>query len=369
MRLTRARALLVSLLLISFFIPRVYGLTAFTDGFEAGGAAWDDLWDGNGATNWQQGTAGSGEAAHSPHTGTYDAWGTTGDTVLISDDINLSGVSSASLTFWYYLDDNEAADLTLLLWDGVVYDTIAQIGGGTESTWLQYTIASLNSQYFISNFRIRFTSVLGTGENVFVDDVLVTYVTTSEYSRAASQSVTWGGSVSKSSEFTRSAAQSMTWAGTAARVLEFSRAASQGVTWGGATLSELIYGRVASQSIGWSSGASYSLEYVRGAVQSLTWNGTITRALDVGRAAQQTLNTTLSTGRATEMFRTAAQSIVTGLSGWGGMGYLYNATASLILYIKTMDPPLAGSGSFLNLLSLIAGVFIFLTLMLYTRRR
>ena len=369
MRLTGAWVLLVSFILVTCFIPHVYGLTAFTDGFEASGAAWDDLWDGNGATNWQQGTTGSGEAAHSPHTGTYDAWGTTGDTVLISDDINLSGVSSASLTFWYYLDDNEAADLTLLLWDGSVYDTIAQIGGGTESTWLQYTIPSLNSQYFISNFRIRFTSLLGSGENVFVDDVLVTYVTTSEYSRAASQSLTWAGSASKLSEFTRVATQSVTWAGAAARVLEFSRAASQGVTWGGAALSELIYGRVASQTIGWSSGVSRSLEYVRAAVQGITWNGTITRAIDISRAAQQTLSTGLGGARATEMFRTAAQSVVTGFSGWGGMGYLYDATASLGLYIKTMDPPLGGSGSFLNLLSLVVGVFIFLTLMLYTRRR
>src|SRR4030042_4420038 len=195
MRLTGARVLLVSFILITYFIPHVYGLTAFTDGFEAAGAAWDDLWDGNVITNWQQGTTGSGEAAHSPHTGTYDAGGTTGDTVLISDDINLSGVSSASLTFWYYLDDNEAADLTLLLWDGSVYDTIAQIGGGTESTWLPYSIPSLNSQYFISNFRIRFTSVLGTGENVFVDDVLVTYTASIEYERTATQSLTLGSTV------------------------------------------------------------------------------------------------------------------------------------------------------------------------------
>ena len=148
--------------------------TIFSDGFEAADAAWDDLWDGNGATLWDQGTAGSGEAAHSPHTGTYDAWtSNNNEGALTSDNINLLGATSASLNFWYYLDDNEATDLKLYLFDGTVYDFIANLGGGTESTWLQYTTASLDSQYFISNFRIQFTSVLGYGENCFVDDVTV----------------------------------------------------------------------------------------------------------------------------------------------------------------------------------------------------
>jgi len=149
--------------------------TVFSDGFESAGAAWDDQWDGNGATTWTQGTAGSGEAAHSPHTGTYDAWAAASATrTITSDDLDLSGATSASLDFWYYLDDNEATDLRLYLYDGTTYDTIAQIGGGTESTWLQYSIPALDSQYFISNFRIRFTAVEGNGENSFVDDVTVT---------------------------------------------------------------------------------------------------------------------------------------------------------------------------------------------------
>ena len=344
MRLTGARVLLVSLILLSALIPSAWADTAFTDGFEAGGAAWDDLWDGNGVTAWTQGQVGEGEAGHSPHGGANDAWAANGAEGLItSDDVDLSGVSSASLSFWYYLDDNEAADLTLLLWDGLVYDTIAQIGGGTESTWLYYEIASLDSQYFITNFRIRFNAVLGSGENCFVDDVLVEYATgPNEYSRSASQSVTVASSISRFSEFSRSAAQGVAWTGAAARVLEFTRAAAQGVTWGGATLSELIYGRTASQTIGWASGTARIIDYARAATQSILWDGTINRVIDITRIAQQTMNITMSSGRLSEMFRSATQSIVAGVSGWGGMGYLYDATASLVLYVKTMDPPANG---------------------------
>jgi hypothetical protein len=72
------------------------------------------------------------------------------------------------------LDDTEDTDLTLSYYDGSAYDPIANLGGGTRGTWLHYSAFITDSQYFKSNFRIRFTSSLGSGEYVWVDDVLIT---------------------------------------------------------------------------------------------------------------------------------------------------------------------------------------------------
>ncbi len=50
---------------------------------------------------------------------------------------------------------------------------MAILGGGEEDTWLHYTGTITNSSYFISNFRICFSSVLDSYENVWVDTVVI----------------------------------------------------------------------------------------------------------------------------------------------------------------------------------------------------
>jgi hypothetical protein len=159
--------------------------TAFTDGFEDGT---EGKWDGNGASSWVTDTT----TSFNPQAGTYKERAYNGaEGVLTSDNIDLSGVSAASLSFYYYLyTGTDLADLTLLLFDGTVYDSIAQIGGGTENVWTQYTIASLNSQYFISNFRIQLNANLGSGEIVGIDTVLVEK-TTGSYNYELDLEVQW----------------------------------------------------------------------------------------------------------------------------------------------------------------------------------
>ena len=359
-----AKALLVSLILMASFTPSVYGLTAFTDGFEAAGAAWDDLWDGNGATTWTQGQAGEGEAGHTPHGGSNDAWCSSTGTTLTSDDINLLGASSASLTFWYYLDDTEAADLNFYLYDGATYDLIAAIGGGTESTWLQYSIPSLDSQYLISNFRIRFDGTgCASGENVMVDDVLAEYTTgPEEYSRTASQSVTWGSSVAKSFEAVRAATQSLGWGGVASALLELGRSASQGITWGGAAARILGYERAATQGLIWGGITARSLEYVRAAAQNLSWESTIARGIELTRLATQNVVYVSESSRLLEATRSAAQSLVTSWEAERGMAGTYNALADLILYIKTNDDPTPSGGTETSSSGLFIVVIVFLSM-------
>ena len=167
--------ILILIVVFSLFSsPLLFADTAFTDGFEAIGAAWDDKWDGNDATTWVQGTTGSG--GYNPHSGTYDAWcDPTHDGYLTSDNIDLSSASVATLSIWILKDDIEPNDFLLYYFDGTDYILIVDLDTlGNDDTWINYNV-EISSNYFISNFRIRFSAVPGSSENVYVDDVLVSY--------------------------------------------------------------------------------------------------------------------------------------------------------------------------------------------------
>ena len=142
--------------------------TEFTDGLE------DQTFNkwSNGSANWQIGTTGSG--GYDPHSGDRDAWLAAGDAGdLISDDIDLSGASTAIVDFWILKDDIEASDFILHFYNGVGYDQIIDLDTlGADDVWLRYT-AVLSGAYLISNFRLRFEGSPDANENVYVDDVAV----------------------------------------------------------------------------------------------------------------------------------------------------------------------------------------------------
>jgi len=135
-----------------------------------GGNDWDRNWDDS-SSNWYQG--------RTEHSGTYSATsGNYREGDFICDNFDTSGASSITVDFWYRLDDTEDADLVLEYYDGSAYDFIANIGGGAEDTWLHYTDSITDSQYFDSNFKIKFNSNLGDGswdfsEYVYIDDVQI----------------------------------------------------------------------------------------------------------------------------------------------------------------------------------------------------
>lgn len=173
-RTRRILAILFVILLVvslSFYIILVFGETAFADGFED---QTFNKWDGNGATSWLIGTYGSGSGGSAdPYSGDYDAY-TCENQIgnLVSDDINLLGVSEVGLSFWFQTDDVEPSDIYLYLYDGSVYNLIGTIDTGVDDTWLYYFMDITNT-YWVSNFRIQFVSSVGKSENVWIDDVLV----------------------------------------------------------------------------------------------------------------------------------------------------------------------------------------------------
>jgi uncharacterized repeat protein (TIGR02543 family)/flagellin-like protein len=142
------------------------GMT-FSDDFEAAQPAWNANWSGN----WyESGTVHSGYSS----AGSQDYWN---EGSFTCNNLDASDATSITVDFWYRLDDTEDNDLILSFYDGTTYSSLVNLGGGTEDTWLHYNTIITGSQYFISNFRIRFTSNLDSSENVWIDDVLITKLT------------------------------------------------------------------------------------------------------------------------------------------------------------------------------------------------
>jgi len=141
--------------------------TLLEDGFEDT-VDWDVNWDGNGVTDWNQVT-------DQVHSGTYSAKGATGDTWLTSDDLDCSDAQAIYVDFWIRKDDTDPNEFELYFFNGtfyVLYLDLDTLGG--DDVWIHYQKKVTNSQYLVSNFRIRFECTgINYRENVWVDDVLI----------------------------------------------------------------------------------------------------------------------------------------------------------------------------------------------------
>jgi hypothetical protein len=144
-------------------------VTLLTDGFETDFSKWTD----GGTTNWDRNTSQKYSGSYSAHAGSADA-------DLISDNLNTTGYSSITIDFYFRDDDIDDGDnIYLQLYNGGAYANRYELGNSTEDTWNHAVITVNNSggdaAYFISNFRIKFEgNSIDTGENLWIDDVLVT---------------------------------------------------------------------------------------------------------------------------------------------------------------------------------------------------
>jgi hypothetical protein len=134
---------------------------------------WNDNWDDY-SSNWIRAST-----AHNysyPYNSNSASSNYHNEGSFTCNNLDTSDASSITIDFWYQLDDTEDGDLILSYYNGYNYVTIANIGGGQEDKWLHYTDTLdiiHDSQYFKSNFKIRFTSNLDNGENVWIDDVVI----------------------------------------------------------------------------------------------------------------------------------------------------------------------------------------------------
>jgi len=139
------------------------------DSFEGSSSSWDNNWDNTGH-DWYRSTT--------EHSGTYAAGSRNGDEgYFYSDPRDTRNSIAVTVDFWYRIDDTEDGDFRLYFYDGN-YDFITNLGGGSQDTWRHYTYTTTQSGYIRSNFRIRFYTNLGSGENVWVDDVKIIAIKT-----------------------------------------------------------------------------------------------------------------------------------------------------------------------------------------------
>ncbi|UCE96740.1 MAG: hypothetical protein JSV51_03880 [Candidatus Bathyarchaeota archaeon] len=94
---------------------------------------------------------------------------------LTTPDLDCSNASVIYVDFWYRDDGLDTDDLLLRYYDGGTWDTISDLGSTTqEGQWLHYQQNITDSQYFVSNFRIRWSAVsVNPPENAWIDYVTV----------------------------------------------------------------------------------------------------------------------------------------------------------------------------------------------------
>jgi hypothetical protein len=114
--------------------------------------------------------------------GTYSADfdGTTGGGSsgnLLSPSLNCAGsnVTAIYVKFWVYSDNAHNGNFYLDYYDGSNWDQITRLDNFGAGAWAQYSQKIVDSQYFKSNFQIRWSVIsLHNNEHVYVDLVNVT---------------------------------------------------------------------------------------------------------------------------------------------------------------------------------------------------
>jgi len=148
----------------------------FADGFENN----FNMWNANGNTDWTLATS-------QVHSGNYSAHATNGNHYLTSNSTDTSSAGGITVSFWYRKHGISDTDSVYIqFWNGSIYKNIFQLRNpNSENTWQFYSFQTYDSEYYVSNFRIRFvaSSISSTGKDIWVDDVSIIVPTrTMDYS-------------------------------------------------------------------------------------------------------------------------------------------------------------------------------------------
>jgi hypothetical protein len=163
----------------SFHLQQRYYLRNFTrinnEGFEGG---WPPTgWSEDpGTSNWNKETDEAYQGSYSADfDGTGGAGGASGN--LVSPSMNCAGsnVTAIYVKFWGYSNNADNGEYYLDYYDGSGWDQITRLDNFGVDVWTQYSQKITDSQYFKSNFQIRWRVVgLNNNEHVYVDLVNVT---------------------------------------------------------------------------------------------------------------------------------------------------------------------------------------------------
>ncbi|MCK5565961.1 MAG: CotH kinase family protein, partial [Planctomycetes bacterium] len=143
------------------------GTSLLNDGFED--ATWDTNWNDT-AHSWVKDTA-------VVKSGSSSAWAKLGNAgYFTSDPLDASDATDIHIRFAIQKDDIDSGEFELYYYNGTSYNLITDLDTlGSDDEWLMYSDTITDSQYFVSDFQIRFDAGPNdTKENVWVDDVEIT---------------------------------------------------------------------------------------------------------------------------------------------------------------------------------------------------
>jgi len=135
----------------------------------------DDMENFNG-TGWVTDWATTTWTSHSSSTSVR---GNKDSNDLESPQLDTSGKTSLTISFWYYNIRVDADDdVRIQLWNGSSYVDLEELGDDAQNTWLQFTTtltSAQNPEYFSSNFKFKIEATsLDQYEFIAIDDVVVT---------------------------------------------------------------------------------------------------------------------------------------------------------------------------------------------------
>jgi hypothetical protein len=123
----------------------------------------------------------SDQAYNETYSADFDGFanGRSGD--LTTCDLNCDDAGAIYVDFWYRDEGCEAGEFLLQYYNGTDWNTIADLGStASEYQWLHYQQKITDSQYFKSNFKIRWSAIdIEGGEHAYVDYVTITKEVTS----------------------------------------------------------------------------------------------------------------------------------------------------------------------------------------------
>jgi len=142
-------------------------MTLLDDGFEL--EPWDVNWDGNGTTDWRH-------VNWTTHSGSWAVKCQSGYTYLTTDNLDASGGTSITISFWFNIKDLNKGPLYVQIYNGTSYNTLHNLftyPGAVKNTYCYYSETITDSQYFCTDFRLRFDGS-GSRTDTYIDDVLIT---------------------------------------------------------------------------------------------------------------------------------------------------------------------------------------------------
>lgn len=143
--------------------------TLLNDSFESD--PWDVNWNDNGNTTWQQ-------ASDKSYSGSCSAASTQVYLgLLTTDNPDASSAHWIHVSFWFYPDTVKNNDVLIQIYNGSTYDTwydMKNYPGFQNGEWCYFSELIWDSQYFKSDFRLRFNSSgFDENERFYLDDVLI----------------------------------------------------------------------------------------------------------------------------------------------------------------------------------------------------